>query len=191
VSTVDVTPTTKSLIDGDVSSFTATPRDAAGRPLANRPIAWTLDNAKASLSPSTGASTNVTALDSGTVILSATSQSVIGSSTITIVLIPIDTIESIPPRSAPAIQLGAGAGNTSNEMFRVLTANGKVSGRLFTVSSSDLSVASVAPVGTPITDSAGKGEFIVTTASTATTGNTATITVTVDGKSTVWLLTIS
>ncbi|MEP7344299.1 MAG: Ig-like domain-containing protein, partial [Gemmatimonadaceae bacterium] len=190
VGSVDVTPPTKGLIEGDVSSFSATPRDAAGRPL-NRPVAWSLDNAKASLSSPTGALTDVTALDSGTVLLTATSQAMTGTSTITITLVPIDSIESIPPRAAPTIQLGAGGGNSSNEKFRVVTATGKATGRLFTVSSSDSSVATVAPVGTPLTDSAGKGEFLVTSASSAASGQTATITVTVDGKSTVWMLTIS
>ena len=192
VSRVDVTPPTATRLVGDVSSFVATPRDAAGNALTNRSIVWNLSNAKASITPVSGGSTTLTTLDSGLVILSATSEGKSGVSTLTISLVPVDTIESVPTSPTPTVKISAGAGHSSREMFRAISLSaGKLSGRAFTVTTSDSSIATVAAVAPPVTDSAGKGDFIVTLTAAAVAGNTVNITVTIEGKSTIWKMTVT
>ena len=191
VDRVDVAPTTANLQVGETLSASATPRDAAGNALANRTIAWSLDNTKASVSPTSGAATTLTALDSGVVVLSASSEGQTGAATITITLVPVDTVQSSPPRAAPSVTLRAGAGSNSREMFRAISLTaGNLSGRAFTVASSDSSRATVAAVGTPLTDNAGKGEFIVTLTAAAVAGDTVQVSVTIEGKVTVWTVTV-
>ena len=191
VDRVDVAPTTANLQVGETLNASATPRDAAGNALTNRTIAWTLDNTKASVSPTSGAATTLTALDSGVVVLSASSEGQTGTATITISLVPVDTVQSVPPRAAPSVTLAAGAGANSREMFRAISLTaGNLSGRAFTVSSSDSSRATVTAVGSPLTDSAGKGEFIVTLTAAAVAGDTVEVSVTIEGKVTVWTVTV-
>ncbi len=108
VDRVDVAPTTANLQVGETLNASATPRDAAGNALTNRTIAWTLDNTKASVSPTSGAATTLTALDSGVVVLSASSEGQTGTATITISLVPVDTVQSVPPRAAPSVTLRGG-----------------------------------------------------------------------------------
>ncbi|MEP7382468.1 MAG: Ig-like domain-containing protein, partial [Gemmatimonadota bacterium] len=188
---VDVAPTTANLQVGETLSASATPRDAAGNALTNRAISWSVDNPKASIAPTSGASTTLSALDSGTVVLSALSEGKTGTATITISLVPVDTVESIPPRAAPGVTLQAGAGTNSREMFRArsLTA-GNLVGRAFAVSSSAPSLATVAVVGSPLTDTAGKGEFVVTLTAAAVAGDAVDVSVTIEGKVTVWKVVV-
>ena len=192
VNRVDVTPTTAPLLVGNVSAFVATPRDAAGNALTNRSIAWNLSNAKASITSASGGSTSLTSLDSGSVILAATSEGKSVASTVSISLVPVDTIESVSSSPVPTVKISAGAGNNSREMFRALSLSvGKLTGRAFTVTTSNAGLVTVAPVAPAITDSAGKGGFIVTLTSAAVSGNTVNIVVTIEGKSTVWKVNVT
>ncbi len=76
-------------------------------------------------------------------------------------------------------------------MFRAISLTaGNLSGRAFTVSSSDSSRATVTAVGSPLTDSAGKGEFIVTLTAAAVAGDAVEVSVTIEGKVTVWTVTV-
>ena len=76
-------------------------------------------------------------------------------------------------------------------MFRVVSAQGRVSGEPFQAVSSDQGVASVSVSGGGVTDSAGKGEFVVSPGKAARQGDQATVTVTAGGKSMTWTVTIT
>ena len=76
-------------------------------------------------------------------------------------------------------------------MFRVMSANGKVTGEPFQAVSSDPGVASVSVSGGGVTDSAGKGEFVVSPGKSARRVDLATVTVTAGGKSMTWTVTIT
>lgn len=191
VARVDVTPTSASLLTGDVTALSATPRDSSGNILTSRIINWSPSSAKGSVSPSSGATTTFTARDSGVVIVSATSEGKAGTATVSIALAPVDTIQSVPLASAPSMRISAGTGNTAREKFRVLDAKGgRLTGRLFTVASSDPRLGAVAAAGTATTDAKGEADFIVTLTSAARGGDAFTVTVTVGGKSTLWQVTV-
>ncbi|MEO6444368.1 MAG: Ig-like domain-containing protein [Gemmatimonadaceae bacterium] len=192
VSRVDITPVAASLAVGNTYSFTATPRDAGGSALVNRIIAWSVSSAaKASLSSASGASITLTALDSGTVLVSATSEGKTGVAVVLLFQAPVDTIESMPARSAPSVKLSAGNGKSATESFRVLSATGqKLAGQLFLVTSSNSRLGVAVPVGLPITDKSGKGEFEVTLTSNAVSGDTFNVTVAAGAKRTVWIVTV-
>jgi len=126
------------------------------------------------------------------VILAATSEGKSGASTVSISLVPVDTIESASSSPVPTVNISAGAGNNSRQTFRALSlAVGKLTGRAFTVTTSNAGLVTVAPVAPAITDSAGKGQFIVTLTSAAVSGNTVNIVVTIEGKSTVWKVNVT
>lgn len=190
VASVTVTPTSPSLIVSGTVSLTATPRDAAGNPLPNSPVTWSVSNAKGSISSTSGTSTTLTALDSGVVTLTATSGGQSGKSTASIALIPVDTVEAVPSTSSPSISIRAGIGRNTVETFRAMSKSaGPLSGRKFSVSSSNVLLGIAAPKGSNITDSRGRGEFELTLFA-ALPGAKFTVTVTVDGKSTVWQVNV-
>ena len=191
VARVDVTPTSASPVTGDVTTFAATPRDSVGNVLSNRIINWSTSNAKGSVFPSSGGTTSLTARDSGTVVVSATSEGKPGIATVSIALAPVDTIQSVPSASAPSVRISAGTGNSAREKFRVLDARGlRQVGRQFTVTSGNPALGTAAAAGAITTDSKGEAEFIVTLTSAARAGDAFTVTVAVDGKSTVWQVTV-
>lgn len=72
-----------------------------------------------------------------------------------------------------------------------MAANGRLTGRRFTVTAQNPNIAVVSIAGAPFTDNAGKGEFSVSEGSTTRAGNATIITVTVDGKSTRWTVSIT
>lgn len=190
VASVTVTPASPSLIVRGTVALTATARDAAGNPLPNSPVTWSVSNAKGSISNTSGSSTTLTALDSGVVILSATSGGQTGKSTASIALIPVDTVESVPLSSSPSISIRAGLGRNTTETFRAMSRSaGPLSGRQFSVSSSNALLGVAVPNGSNITDSRGRGDFRLTLIA-ALPGAKFTVTVTVDGKSTDWQVTV-
>lgn len=190
VASVTVTPASPSLIVRGSVALTATPRDAAGNPIPNSPVTWSVSNSKGSISTTSGGSTTLTALDSGVVILSATSGGQTGRSTASIALIPVDTVESVPLSSSPSISIRAGIGRNTVESFRAMSRSaGPLSGRQFSVSSSNALLGVAAPNGSNLTDSRGRGDFELTLFA-ALPGAKFTVTVTVDGKSTVWQVNV-
>ncbi len=187
VASVSVAPATPSLLVGATVTVVATPRDSAGNPLTNRSIAWSLGNAKASISTASGSTTILTARDSGVVILTATSGGKTGTSTATIALVPVDTVLSMPASAAPSVSLRAGAGRSSTEGFRAISNSaGALPGRAFSVSVSNSTLATAVAAGSTVTDSRGRGDFVVTLTAAARAGDAFTVTVTIEGKSTVW-----
>jgi len=98
VLSVDVTPATPSIGVTGTVILTATPRDAATRPLA-RPVTWTVsDAAKVSLSATTGNRITATGLGLGTgVTVTATAGGRSGVATLNVVAGSSPTITSITP----------------------------------------------------------------------------------------------
>jgi hypothetical protein len=81
VASVSVTPTSASLRLGQALQLTATPRDAAGNPLANRPVTWSTNNATVATVTATGL---VATLAEGSATITATSGTANGTSTLTV-----------------------------------------------------------------------------------------------------------
>jgi uncharacterized protein YjdB len=96
VASVTVTPNPATVHAGSTYSraFTAVTRDGSGNVLTGRPIVWTsLDQAKATVDGTTGV---VTGAGLGQVAIRATSESVNGDATVTVDLVPIDTVAVSP-----------------------------------------------------------------------------------------------
>lgn len=176
-----VSPTTAALTVGDTLTFSAVAYDSTGAVLAGRAFTWSVtDAAKASISTSG----KLTALDSGTVVVTATTTpgtsagSRSDSTTLTISLVPIDSLGlSDTARTIPASQM---------HPF-VVTAYGPaptralLAGRLCTAASSDTNVATVSPAS-GLTDSLGTFTVNATVPAGATPSATATLTFTCEGK---------
>ena len=93
VASVGVTPSPATLTVGAGLQLTATPRDSAGQPNFDHPIAWaSSDTMKARVSP-TGV---VTGRDSGTVAITATAGGVTGTASVTVQLVRVASVAISP-----------------------------------------------------------------------------------------------
>ncbi len=187
---VQVSPATASQVVGQQVALTATPRDANGAPIPNPSITWSMNvSGKATLSSSTGSSINVTLVDSGVVTVTASSGGASGGSVITISLVPIGSIQSVPFQVIPSISLQARDGRTSRGTIRVLSATGaRLRGRAYSVSSSDANKVTARVLGSGLTDSSGEGDFEVRATSNFKKGQVVNVVVTVEGNTLTWLV---
>lgn len=185
---VRVSPATASQVVGQQVGLTATPLDANGTPIPNPSIAWSMNvSGKATLSSTSGSSITVTARDSGVVTVTATSGGASGSSVITISLVPVGSIQSVPFQLLPSLSLQARDGRTNRGTIRVLSASGaRLSGRAFSVSSADPSSVTVRVLGSGLTDSSGEGDFEVRATSNFKKGQVVSVDVTVEGMTLRW-----
>ncbi|MEQ1855284.1 MAG: Ig-like domain-containing protein [Longimicrobiales bacterium] len=93
VASVDVSPTAVTLVAGQTGMLAGIPRDASGRALVDRPVSWASQNGTTATVAPSGL---VTALAQGTVTITATSDGVGGSATITVLPPPVATIDVSP-----------------------------------------------------------------------------------------------
>ncbi len=121
VATVVVTAPSTTIGIGATVVFTAQLRDAAGIVLTGRTITWSSsDNAKATVSPTTGVTTNVTGVAAGTVNIIATSEGVTGQLTATVSSGAPITITSVTPA---VLQVGSSATITGTNFSTVSAGN--------------------------------------------------------------------
>ena len=178
IARVEVAPATATLASGATQQLTATPRDAAGNPLPNRPAAtWTSsDPAVAAVNPTTGV---VTVVNTGpapvTATITATIEGVAGTATLTITPAPVASVAVTPATASVvaggSVQLSATSRDAAN---RTLT------GRTTTWTSSDTTVATVSTSGLVTARSPG-----------AATARTVTITATVEGRTGTATVTVT
>jgi uncharacterized protein YjdB len=188
VNTMQVSPSSATLTIGDQLSVTAALLDASGNPVPSASVSWSVsDSKKASVSGVSNTTAQLTALDTGTVTLSATGGGLTGTAMIDVVLAAVDSIVSIPPSPVPTIRIKAKNGQSAKERFVLLSANGPpMPGRLFTVLSQDPSLVVALPSLLPLTNSRGEGEFLVFLTLRAFKGDVVSVVVTANGKSTTW-----
>ena len=136
VATVIVAPQTASLIVGATQTFTDTTKDAPGFVLTGRVTTWTSNKpGTATVNQTTGL---VTAVDSGTAIITATSEGISGSATVTVSLVPVAAVTVTSSRPSPMV------GQTTQLTATPTDAGGNpLSGRAVTWTSSDPTVATV------------------------------------------------
>jgi len=163
VASVTVAPTSASLFVGGTQQLTATTSDASNNTLTGRVIVWTSSDATKATVSTTGL---VTAVAVGSATISATSEGKVATSAITVNPPPPVATVTVAPATA-TIAVGGSV---------VLTATAKdasgniLSGRVFTWSSSNLSIAG--------------GSFVANVQTTTGIGvGTATLTATSEGKS--------
>lgn len=93
VAAVTVTPPTSTVTVGEASvQLTATPRDGAGNPLANRPVQWSSSAPTVATVSALGA---VTAVSAGTAVITATSEGVSGTATVQAINDPCSVVRPI------------------------------------------------------------------------------------------------
>ena len=179
VANVTVVPSAKSLFVGDNFTFTATLTDASGNVLTGRPIVWTTSNAvKASIASSTVGA--VVAADSGTAVITATSEGKSNVASLTVSLVPVDTVSAVPP----SLTVPVGGSNTIT--FTAKTSGGALlGGRAASIVSSDPAKVTATPASAT-TD--GSGNVVVTVNGIAS--GTSNIRVTIEGKMNVVVITV-
>jgi uncharacterized protein YjdB len=188
--TVQVSPATASLVVGQQVALTATPRDGSGAPIPNPSVTWTMSvSGKVTLSSSSGTSINATGVDSGVVTVTASSGGATGTSVLTVSLVPVGSIVSVPFSVLPTLTLDAKAGKTKQGTIRVLSATGApLSGRAYSVTSADPTRVTARIRGSGLTDGSGEGDFEVQATSNFRRGQVVNVTVTVEGRTLSWVV---
>ncbi|HTJ24284.1 MAG TPA: Ig-like domain-containing protein [Gemmatimonadaceae bacterium] len=168
VGSVTVTPSPTSIIIGQSTTLTATVKDVNGTTVT-RPVTWSSSNTAKATVNSSGV---VTSVDTGKVTITATSEGVSGTASVTILPVPVASV-TVSPATATI-----GVGKTVTLGAVTKDANGNVlTGRTITWSTSDATVATVSSTG--VVTGAGSG------------GKTATITATSEGKSGTATITVT
>ena len=167
VGTVEVTAPVSSVVVGGTVQLSATVKDAAGNVLTDRLVTWTTNNSAVAVVNSSGL---LMTASTGNVIVTASSEGVTGSTTITVNPPPVATV-AIDPTTATLV-VGQNRALTAN----VRDAAGNVlTGRTVTWSSNNTGVATVSASGQVSAVSAGTATI---TATSEGRSGTATITVT-------------
>jgi trimeric autotransporter adhesin len=168
VGSVAVSPPTASIPTAGSTTFTAIVKDVNGNVVTNRVVTWSSSNVLvATVSPASGA---VFGLIPGTATITATSEGVSGSGTVTVALVPVGSV-TVAPSTASVV-----SGSTSTFTATVKDANGTVvTGRSITWTSSNPAVATVTASG--VATGLAVGTTTITATSEAKSG-TATLTVT-------------
>src|SRR5712671_3275377 len=169
VAAVDVSPTTASISTGTTVQLTATPKDAAGNPLAGRTVTWTTSNATIATVDVNGVVTGKAA--GGPVTITATSEGKSGTSAVTITPAPVDSVAVTPAPASVAV------GITLQLTATLKDAHGNtLTGRTVTWGTSDATLATVDANGLVTGKSVG-GPVVITATSEGKSG-TSSLTVT-------------
>jgi uncharacterized protein YjdB len=167
VARIDLSTGDFTLTVGETRTVGATPRDAAGNALADRPVTWSSSNTSvASVSP-TGV---VSALGPGTARIDVRSEDVTVSVTVTVTPVPVGRVTVTP--GTVSLEVGATRALTATTAD---AAGNPLSGRTVSWSSSATSVATVN--GSGLVTAVGVGTATITATSEGVSG-TASVTVT-------------
>jgi len=154
VASVAVTPASASIQTGGTIQLTATPKDANGKPLTGRTVAWTSSNTAAA---TVGGSGLVTAVGAGAATITATSEGQSGASSITVTNVPVASVAVSPATASVA------AGLTVQLTATPKDANGNpLSGRAVAWTSSNAAVATVDASGLVTAVAAGSATITAT-----------------------------
>lgn len=142
VAAVSVVLPSPSLVEGQTARAVATPRDANGAALANRPIVWQSSSAAIASVTDSGM---ISAISPGTAVISAASEGVSGEASMIVV----------PPTPAPvaSVSVALAASSISSGQTTQATAttrdadNNVLTGRVIGWSSSNTGVATVSAAG--------------------------------------------
>ena len=174
VATVELSPTSATIIIGGTSQLTATLKDAGGNVLTGRTVAWSSD---ADLVASVDPSGLVTSKSVGTAKITATVEGKSATATITVTPVPVASVAVTPPTSSLVIGGTVQLSATTKD-----AAGNPLAGRTIAWSTSDQAIASVD--GNGLVTAKALGSATITATSETKTG-TAAITVTVAPVATV------
>ena len=91
IASVSVSPAAATLIIGETKGLSATPQDADGSAIVNRPITWASDNLAIATVDANG---QVTSLGVGTARVTATSEGVTGTATVTVTTLSFASVSA-------------------------------------------------------------------------------------------------
>jgi uncharacterized protein YjdB/alpha-tubulin suppressor-like RCC1 family protein len=139
VATVEVTPATPTVIVGATQQLTATPKSGTGAALTDRVVTWVSATPATATVSATGLVTGVAV---GSVVITATSETIDGTATVTVNPIPIASVEVTPVLDTllptQTVQLAAQPRSATNAAL---------TGRVVTWSSLNEAVATVSGTG--------------------------------------------
>jgi uncharacterized protein YjdB len=139
VASVSLSPASASVAVGGTKQMTATPKDASGNTLTGRAVTWSSDNtAAATVSPSG----LVKGIAAGTGNITATCEGQVGTSAITVIVVPVASV-SVSPASA-SVAVG---GNRQLTAVPKDASGNSLSGRTVTWSSDNSAAATVSSSG--------------------------------------------
>src|SRR5438445_128520 len=145
------------IIAGQSEQATATPKDADGAPLANRPIVWGTSSSQVASVSDVGM---ISAVTPGTAVISATSEGVRGQGSLNVVApapVPVTSVSVALSNSSLNI------GQTANATATTRDASGNVlTGRVIGWSSSNTNVATISSAGVVTAVAAGSTNIIAT-----------------------------
>jgi uncharacterized protein YjdB len=163
VASVAVTPAAANVPVGGDSQLTATTKDASGNVLSGRTVTWTSDAPAVATVSATGV---VSGLAAGSATITATSEGQSGSAAITVVMVPVASVQVAP--ATANLRVGTTA------LFIATTRDGAgsvLSGRTITWSSSAPSVASVSVDG--LVSALASGSTTITATSEGQSGSSS------------------
>src|SRR6266542_3462680 len=155
VAAVDVAPAVATIPQGQTTQLTATPKDAAGNPLAGRAVTWASSNGAVATVNNSGL---VSALAAGSATITATSEGQSGSAGVTVTPVPVASVAVSPPTASILV------GQTAQLTATPKDASGNaLSGRVVNWTSSNNSVATVSSSGGLVTGKAAGAATITAT----------------------------
>src|SRR5437879_6284477 len=167
VASVAVTPASASIQTGGTIQLTATPKDANGKPLTGRTVAWTSANGAVATVSTSGL---VTGVATGTTTITATSEGQSGTSSVAVSNAPVASVDVSP--AAASLQVSQTLQLTATPK----DANGgPLSGRAVTWASSNTAAATLG--GSGLVTAVGAGAATITATSEGQSG-ASSITVT-------------
>ncbi len=101
VASVALSPDAATVLVGGTATLTATPRDAAGAPLANRTVTWSAASPAIATVSNAGV---VTGIAPGTTTVTATASGRVANAAITVVPVPVATVQVTP--ATPTLTAG-------------------------------------------------------------------------------------
>ena len=157
VAAVSISLSSTELVEGETAQAVATPTDASGRALPDRPIEWQSANPSIASVTSSGV---VSALLEGDVVISATTEGVRGERGVKVKSRANMPVASVAVAlSAPSLVVG----QTGNATATLRNSRGDVlTGRVIAWSSSNAGIASVNSSGVVTAVSAGSANIIAT-----------------------------
>jgi uncharacterized protein YjdB len=162
-----VQPPVDTIVQGQTTAFTAILKDADGNILSGRSIVWSSSNTGIATTTPGGSATGVAP---GTATITATSEGKIGTATLVVTPAPVASV-TVAPATATIKR-----GDTKQFTATAKDASGNVlSGRTFTWTSSDPSIATVDQNG--VVTGIAEGKNVVITATTDGKSGTAILTV--------------
>lgn len=157
VAAVSVTLPSPSLVAGQTGQAVATPRDATGAPLTNRPIVWQSSSPAIASVSDAGL---ISAATPGTTVISATSEGMRGEGSLSVMALPPVPVATVSVTLSPSSLV---VGQTANATATLRDAGGTdLTGRAVSWSSSNAGVASVNSNGVVTAVSAGSTNIVAT-----------------------------